>query len=62
MLGIVRCTTTPKDLDKGDSIPRCEEHTKMLVQAFELGDLWDAYGIVGDIIVCPSILFFFYIY
>lgn len=23
----------------------------MLIQAFALGDLWDAYGIVGDIIV-----------
>ena len=24
----------------------------MLVQVFELGDLWDAYGIVGDVVVC----------
>ena len=40
-----------KDLDQGDNILRCEEHTEMLVRAFELGDLWYVYGIVGDIIV-----------
>lgn len=51
MLIAIRCTASPKDLDGGDSIPRCEEHTEMLVQAFALGELWDAYGIVGDIIV-----------
>ena len=51
MLNIDRCTASAKDLDKGDCIPQCERHMEMLVQAFELGDLWDRYGIVGDIIV-----------
>lgn len=46
-----RCTASPYNLDKGDSFLRHEEHTERLVRAFELGDLWDAYGIVGDIIV-----------
>lgn len=51
MLNINRCTASTKDLDNGDCIPQCERHMEMLVQAFELGDLWDAYGIVSDIIV-----------
>ena len=51
MLNINRCTASPKDLDEGDSIPQCEKDMEMLVQAFELGDLWDTYRIVGDIIV-----------
>ena len=46
-----RCTASPKDLDQGDSILRREEHTEMLIQAFELGNLWDVYGIVGDVVV-----------
>ena len=41
----------PNDLDNGDSTLCHEEHTEMLVQAFKLGDLWDAYGITGDIII-----------
>ena len=61
MLNIDRCTVSLKDLDEGDCIPWCEKHIEMLVQAFELGDLWDAYGIVGDIIVHLFIdLFFVY--
>jgi hypothetical protein len=24
----------------------------LLVEEFELGDLWDEYGLVGDIVVC----------
>ena len=61
MLNIDRCTASPKDLDKGDCIPQWEKHMEMLVQAFELGDLWDTYGIVSDIIVHLFIdLFFVY--
>ena len=61
MPNIDRCTASPRDLDEGDSIPWCEKHTELLVEAFELGDLWDAYGIVGDIIVY-FILFYFIFY
>ena len=45
------CTTHPNDLDSGDSTLHHEEQTEMLFQAFELGNLWDAYGIIGDIII-----------
>ena len=41
----------PNDLDNGDSTLRHEEHTEMLVWAFELGDLW-------DVIICsPCFLY-----
>ena len=30
---------------------RSREHTEILVEAFELGVLWDEYGLVGDVIV-----------
>ena len=46
-----RCTAHLSNLDGGDSTLHHEEHTERLVQAFELGDLWDAYGVIGDIIV-----------
>ena len=48
----------PNNLDNGDSTLCHEEHTEMLVWAFELGDLWDGYGIVGDVVVCsPCFLY-----
>ena len=46
-----RCTASSKDLDGGQSIRRSSTHTDMLGKEFELGVLWDEYGIVGDIIV-----------
>ena len=58
---IYRCTASSKNLDEGDWILRSEEHTEMLVRAFELGDLWYAYGIVGDIIVRSPCLSFYFI-
>jgi hypothetical protein len=30
---------------------RSQEHTELIVEAFELGTLWDEYGLVGDIVV-----------
>lgn len=41
------------DLD-GGGLPRCQEHTEIVVENFDLGDLWTAYGIVGDIVVSVS--------
>lgn len=32
-------------------VPRCREHTEVLVEALELGVLWDDYGLVGDLVV-----------
>lgn len=47
---ICRCTARPDNLD-GPSMLRRREHTDTLVEMFELGALWDDYGIVGDIVV-----------
>jgi hypothetical protein len=49
-----RCTASPEDLE-GPSILRCYEHTAALAEGFELGILWDEYGIVGDIVVRLSL-------
>ena len=35
---------------------RSQAHAELLVEEFELGMLWDEYGLVGDIVVC--IIFF----
>ena len=38
----------------GDDLParrRTREHTEALIEAYNLGTLWDEYGIIGDIIV-----------
>jgi hypothetical protein len=47
---LTRCTAQPEDLEGPLILHHCE-HTKMLVEAFELGDLWDDYGVVSDIVV-----------
>jgi hypothetical protein len=58
-----RCTALPKDLD-GQSTRRCREHTGFLAEHLELQDLWDNYGVVGDVIVrsvvflCSHSIFF----
>jgi hypothetical protein len=45
-----RCTAPSHNLD-GDATRQCQVHTEMLVQEFELGTLWDEFGLVGDIVV-----------
>jgi hypothetical protein len=52
-LCLTRCTARHSDLDNSfaRNVLRSCEHTEMLVKEFELGDLWDDYGLVGDIIV-----------
>lgn len=46
-----RCTAQASGLDD-EICGRClREHTDMLVEAFELGTLWDEYGLVGDVVV-----------
>jgi hypothetical protein len=39
-------------LDSGQHVRRSQAHTELLVEEFELGTLWDEYGLVGDIAVC----------
>ena len=46
-----RCTAPSRDLDGHRCLHRSRAHTDMLVREFELGTLWDEYGIIGDIIV-----------
>jgi hypothetical protein len=43
-----RCTAPANDLDSSHHVRR---YTELLVEEFELGMLWDEYGLVGDIVV-----------
>jgi hypothetical protein len=47
-----RCTAPANDLDSGQHVRRSQAHAELLVEEFELGMLWDEYGLVGDIVVC----------
>jgi hypothetical protein len=47
-----RCTAPANDLDSSQHVHRSQTHTKLLIKEFELGMLWDEYGLVGDIVVC----------
>ncbi|KAJ7170354.1 hypothetical protein C8R43DRAFT_1120786 [Mycena crocata] len=44
-----RCLSPAHDLDR-DSARRCAEHTAALLEGLTLKELWDDFGIVGDII------------
>ena len=46
-----RCTAPANDLDSGHHVRRSQVHTELIVDEFELGTLWDEYGLVGDIVV-----------
>ena len=46
----LRCTANRNNLD-GGSGRHCREHTELIVSEFELGVLWDEYGLVGDVVV-----------
>jgi hypothetical protein len=48
---LYRCTAPAKDLDSGQHGRRSQAHAELLVEEFELGMLWDEYGLVGDIVV-----------
>ena len=52
-----RCTAKRDNLDGGGG-RRCREHTEVLAEAFGLGDLWQDYGIVGDVVVGVFSLYF----
>ncbi|KAI0644829.1 hypothetical protein C8Q79DRAFT_911798 [Trametes meyenii] len=44
------CMRPKTDLEEGAGLPRGRVHTEYAVREFELGDLWDDYGMVGDIV------------
>ncbi|KAG2048436.1 hypothetical protein BDR06DRAFT_1072550 [Suillus hirtellus] len=46
-----KCTAPADGLDNGTYGRHSRDHTKVLVEEFELGVLWDEYGLVGDIVV-----------
>ncbi|KAG2060462.1 hypothetical protein BDR06DRAFT_979331 [Suillus hirtellus] len=46
-----KCTALADGLDNGTYGQHSCNHTKVLVEEFELGVLWDEYGLVGDIVV-----------
>ena len=58
MIHFFRCTAPANDLDSGCHIHCSEMHTELLVNAFELGVLWDEQGLIGDVVV--SILALYY--
>ncbi|KAH8979767.1 hypothetical protein EDB86DRAFT_3088545 [Lactarius hatsudake] len=45
-----RCTSPADDLDATGHSCHSQAHTELLVKGFELGTLWDEYGLVGDIV------------
>ncbi|KAN0127920.1 hypothetical protein V8E53_014268 [Lactarius tabidus] len=47
-----KCTAISTDLDAAGAIPRTHAHTDVLINTggIELQELWDDYGIVGDIV------------
>ena len=47
---MTRCTANPDQLD-GEGGPRLHDHTQALLEAFDLNEVWDAYRIVGNLIV-----------
>ena len=46
-----RCTAPSSDLDGSLAGRRSHEHTECAIDACTLQDLWNNYGIVGDLIV-----------
>ncbi|KAF8259070.1 hypothetical protein EI94DRAFT_1707420 [Lactarius quietus] len=44
-----KCTAPAKGLDSGKHVRRSQAHSELLVEEFELGTLWDEYGLVGDV-------------
>ena len=48
-MSLSRCTTPSDDLDGGRYPPCSKEHTELISAEFELGQLWNEYGLVGDV-------------
>lgn len=59
VMDLFSCTARVDDLDNTqgtDVTRRCHEHTDALLEAFTLKELWDDYGIVGDVVVSTCCL------
>jgi len=46
-----RCCAPRRNLDTPDALHRSRDYTEALVEVGTLGELWDEFGIVGDLIV-----------
>ena len=53
-----RCTAPAKDLNSGHYVGCSQAHAELLGEAFELGTLWDEYGLVRDIVVSVPLLYY----
>jgi hypothetical protein len=51
LTSLFRCTAPSNNLDSGHHVRRSKGHAEILGEEFELGMLWDEYGLVGDIVV-----------
>ena len=51
LICLCRCTAPGDDLDSGEYVHCSQSHSELLVEEFELGMLWDEYGLVGDVVV-----------
>ena len=50
-MSFFRCTAPATDIDSDGHGRHSQAHTELLVESFELGVLWDEYGLVEDIVV-----------
>jgi hypothetical protein len=57
LIKIFRCMAQAKNLDGDAPLPRCREHSNVLVETLELGVLWDEYSLVGDIVVRTLLIY-----
>lgn len=46
-----RCTAQPDNLDGGNPAPRTMDHFNLASELLGLGELWDGYGYVADLVV-----------
>lgn len=56
---IPRCTAKASDIDGDGATYRTQAHSEAVAEAYELGELWDQYGLVGDVIVSRYLILMF---
>ena len=52
--GIFRCEASPKNLDGNFNETRRQGHerTDFIIKCFDLGIVWEKYGIRSDVVIC----------
>jgi hypothetical protein len=51
ILALSRCLAPVGDLDGRKYPQRCKCHTALLLQELELQEIWQEYGLIGDLVV-----------